>query len=158
MVYYERKEIYTTEYRQSCAELANYRKTFTEAVGNAARKDWKKRHICLPSLVIALAAEETDWGEAPEFLLRGELFPYRRDKSRERYQSVIDAICSHNTYLLTWMEDGQKRPNWERLTGQENYILAVQYLQDAEYPYHPFENYAGKLVEIIETYHLQKYD
>ena len=53
---------------------------------------------------------------------------------------------------------GQEYPNWKGLSQQEHYILAVQYLQDAQYPYYPGKEAEGELVELIERNGLDRYD
>lgn len=34
---------------------------FIEIIGQIAQEDWRRRHICLPSIVIAIALEAIDW-------------------------------------------------------------------------------------------------
>lgn len=136
------------------------KKDFINAVAAAAGEDWQGRHICLPSLTIALAIEGSQWGKRSEAIILNELFPYRRDGCMERHDSYIAAVRSHNNYLATWKEQNQTAPNWKELIGQKNYILAVQCLQDAEYPYCNCNlgDYERKIVELIEKYRLYEYD
>lgn len=131
---------------------------FIREVAAAAREDWQGRHICLPSLTIALAIEGSRWGKRSEAAILNELFTHRRDGCMERHASFQAAIHSHNNYLATWREQDQTAPNWKDLIGQKHYILAVQCLQDAEYPYYSSSGYERKLVELIEKYKLYKYD
>lgn len=116
-------------------------------IAKKAQEDWQVRHICLPSLVIAMMLHDFP-----------ALFPMRRDGHSGGYPSVEAAVLSHNTYLAEWKEGGQEYPNWKGLTQQEHYILAVQYLQDAQYPYYPGKAAEGELVELIERNGLDRYD
>ena len=131
---------------------------FINDIADAAVRDWEERHICLPSIIIALAIEGSQWGKRSETLFRNELFVHRRDGCMERHDSFIAAIRSHNNYLAAWQEKGQTAPNWKGLIGQKHYILAVQYLQDAEYPYCDTDDFERNIVEIIEEYSLNEYD
>lgn len=123
------------------------REKLIDMVGQKAREDWQARHLCLPSLVIAIALHD-----APA------LFPLRRDGHRGGYSSVEEAVFSHNTYLAEWKGSGQPHPNWKGLAGQEHYILAVQYLQDAQYPYYLSGEAETELVELIERNGFDRYD
>ncbi|MCH5257756.1 MAG: hypothetical protein J1D87_10705 [Lachnospiraceae bacterium] len=131
---------------------------FIEDVAAAAKEDWLERHICLPSITIALAIEGSRWGKRKETLLLNELFPHRHDGCMERHESFPAAIRSHNNYLETWQEKYQAAPNWKEFIGQNNYILAIQYLQDAECPYCRSEDFDSEIVGIIEAYGLDEYD
>lgn len=117
-----------------------------------AQKDWRARHLCLPSLVVALVLHDLDGFVRLPGSQSGcpTLFPLRKDGHRGGYASIQEAVLSHNTYLAEWKADGQKYPNWKELNRQNHYILAVQYLQDAQYPYYPEKEAEAELVELIE--------
>lgn len=115
-----------------------------------AQEDWRARHLCLPSLVVALAFHDMGGNKI--------LFPLRKDGCTESGFSVEEAVRSHNTYLARWKAEGQARPNWEGLAEQTHYILAVQYLQDAQYPYYPEETAEAELVGFIEQNGLARFD
>lgn len=134
------------------------KRSFIQKVAVPALEDWKERHICLPSLIIALAIDGTNWGQTEEFFSRREMFPNRRDHCIEIYPTIKEAVCSHNNYLAVFREKKQKESNWRHLVGQGNYILAVQYLQTAEYPYCPDEGFETKLVNLIEEYKLTRFE
>lgn len=123
------------------------RETLIPIIAKKAQEDWQARHLCLPSLVIAMALHDSP-----------ALFPMRKDGHKGDYPSVEEAVLSHNTYLAEWREKGQEQPNWEGLAEQEHYILAVQYLQDAQYPYYPSKEAETELVELIERNGLSRYD
>lgn len=134
------------------------KENFIKDVAAAAKEDWQARHICLPSITVALAIEGSRWGTRREALLFNELFPHRRDGCMERHESFLAAVRSHNNYLATWQEIGQTAPNWREFVGQNYYILAIQYLQDAEYPYYRSKEFEGRIVSLIEKYGLTEYD
>lgn len=129
---------------------------FIRHIAEAATEDWRERRICLPSVTIALAAEGTDWGQAPVYTEQNCLFPRRHD-GIHGYATTCAAVRSHSNYLATWRAPEQHNPNWMDL-GKEYYILAVQCLQGAEYPYSPEKNFETKIVELIEEYGLTVYD
>ena len=138
-------------------EQRKERQDFINQVAQSAVEDWKDRKICLPSLVIAIAVEGTGWGKSIRGMEEIVLFPHRHDGIRH-HKTIRHAVRSHNNYLAIWREDSQEGPNWERLIGQKHYILAVQYLQEAEYPYSSCKSYEAKLIQLIEEYEFYLYD
>lgn len=134
---------------------------FIRIIGEAAREDWQARHICLPSLIVAIALHAVQGKPCPNLNKEEEcpeLFPLRRDSRKESYPNVRQAVLIHNDYLASWRKAGQSYANWRGLGAQQYYILAVQYLQDAEYPYHDSGDYEKELVDLIEKYRLYRYD
>lgn len=144
------------------------------AIVEAALEDWRMRRICLPSIVAAIVLHDVpDIFAVQEFSavsvpagfpaasvrqVSAALFPMRRDGGAGPYLSVKEAVSAHNTYLAEWKAKGQPQPNWQGLAGQVHYILAVQYLQDAQYPYYPSKEAERELVELIEKNGLGRYD
>lgn len=129
---------------------------FIVQIAEAAMADWRERHICLPSVTVAIAIEGTDWGRAAVYREQRCLFPHRHDGIHS-HDTVLGAVRSHNEYLATWRGVGQQYPNWEDL-GKEYYILAAQCLQAAEYPYSPDKEFETRIVELVERYGLTGYD
>lgn len=129
---------------------------FIAQIAEAAVADWRDRHICLPSVTVAIAIEGTDWGRAAVYREQNCLFPRRHDGIHS-YATVLRAVRAHNEYLATWRGRGQQNPNWEDL-GKEYYILAAQCLQAAKYPYSPDEGFEARIVELVEEYGLTEYD
>lgn len=123
------------------------RETFMEEVADAAVADWRERHICLPSLVIAVILSG-----------KGRFFEEKCLMGKVVHLSVPILSRSHNDFLAAWKGEGQKQPNWEKLLGQCYYILAVQYLQDAEYPYCMEKGYEEEIVGTIEEKKLTVFD
>ncbi len=141
----------------------NEKKKLMTILIRKAQEDWRTRHLCLPSLVAAMTLYDMKKSAARAHssdLLYGPaaLFPSRKDGCGGGYVSVEEAVQSHNTYLAEWKTGEQVRPNWEGLAEQKYYILAVQYLQDAQYPYYPEKKAEAELVELIEQNFLHRYD
>lgn len=138
-------------------DLNREKRDFIAPVAEAAMKDWESRRICLPSLVIALAVEGTDWGRKTGDRGQRILFPHRRDGIKN-HDTIRDAVCSHNNYIAVWQGENQQEPNWAKLIGQKYYILAAQYLQEARYPYVSSKTYEKKIIYLIEEYLFMQYD
>ena len=157
---------------------------FIERVALAAVADWVERRIMLPSIVIAQAMKESGRGTSELALKANALFGikkngwtgkvYVKDAVEQRpdgtyytvddtewraYDSWEESIVDHNTYIATRKIGNQTEPNWNKVIGCDNYILAVQYLQNAQYPYATSKTYAESLInDYIEKYGLTKYD
>lgn len=159
-------------------------KEFIDFIGEIAQRDWQERKIMLPSVVIAQAIKESAWGKSELAVNANALFgikqngwtgevyykdaieqnpdgTYRKDESVawRKYGSWEESIIDHNTYIATRMIGSQTEPNWKNVIGCDNYILAVQYLQDAQFAYATSQTYAESLVnDYIEKYNLTVYD
>lgn len=157
---------------------------FIEFVGNIARKDWLSRRLVLPSVVIAQAIKESGWGKSELAQNANALFgikkngwtgrvyikdaieqnpdgSYRTDKNEEwrAYDSWEQSILDHNTYISERKIGSQTEPNWKNVIGCDNYVLTVQYLQGAQFPYATSKTYTESLMnDYIEKYDLTKYD
>lgn len=131
---------------------------FIQDIGRAVREDWLQRHICLPSLAAAIIIEGIGMGERREREAWKRVFGYWQGWDEKPCVSLEQAVVRHNDCLAVWRAEVQEKPNWHKLIGERNYIRAVQYLQDAEYPYRPEKNYEEKLVGIIEQYRLYELD
>jgi len=157
---------------------------FIGFVAGIARRDWMGRRLILPSVVIAQAAKESGFGTSELAVNANALFgikqngwagrvyakdaveqnadgSYRTDKNVlwRAYDSWEQSILDHNTYLSERKIGSQTEPNWKNVVGCGDYILAVQYLQDAQFPYASSETYGESLVhDYIEKYNLAQYD
>ncbi len=157
---------------------------FIDFVGAIARKDWMDRKLVLPSVVIAQAIKESGWGKSELATNANALFgiklngwtgrsyvkdaveqnpdgSYRTDKNMlwRAYDSWEQSILDHNTYIADRKIGSQTEPNWKNVIGCNNYILAVQYLQNAQFPYATSKTYEQSLInDYIEKYNLTKYD
>ena len=157
---------------------------FIEFVGGIAQEDWINRRFVLPSVVIAQAIKESAWGRSELAVNANALFgiklngwtgrayikdateqntdgSYRTDKnvSWRAYDSWEQSIIDHNTYLSERRIGSQTKPNWKDVIGCENYILAVQHLQGAQFPYATSKTYEESLInDYIEKYDLMRFD
>lgn len=181
------KGIYKEAILPAVPETENHnlgQEEFIEFVGKTALKDWQQRKLVLPSVVIAQAIKESGWGKSELAQNANALFgikkngwtgrvyikdaieqnpngSYRIDKNEEwrAYDSWEQSILDHNTYIATRKIGNQTEPNWKNVVGEENYILAVQYLQEAQFPYATSKTYEESLInDYIEKYKLTKYD
>ena len=86
---------------------------------------------------------------------------YRVDQnvSWRAYDSWEQSIIDHNTYISERTIGNQTEPNWKNVIGCENYILAVGYLQGAQFPYATAKTYEESLInDYIEKYYLTRFD
>ena len=157
---------------------------FIERIAKVAMEDWRERRIMLPSVVLAQAMKESGRGTSELALKANAIFGikkngwtgkvYVKDAVEQRpdgsyytvddtewraYDSWEESVIDHNTYIATRKIGNQTEPNWKNVIGCDDYVLAVQYLQDAQYPYATSKTYAESLINnYIEKYNLTKYD
>lgn len=157
---------------------------FIEFVGEIARRDWIERKLVLPSVVVAQAIKESASGTSELAQKANALFgikkngwtgktyikdaseqnkdgSYRTDRNVEwrAYDSWEESIIDHNTYIATRKIGNQTEPNWYNVIGEESYVLAVQYLQNAQFAYATSKTYAESLIrDYIEKYNLTRFD
>jgi peptidoglycan hydrolase-like protein with peptidoglycan-binding domain len=144
------------------------KKEFINLIKEPAIKAYKKYNI-LPSLTIAQAILESNWGiRALGYNLFGikwtkgcgfqsqELWTreYRNGKPEmiqtkfRKYNSYSESIEDHAKFLM------QRR--YEKVRKTKNYKEACYQIQNCGYATDP--NYAKKLIDIIEAYNLQDFD
>lgn len=158
---------------------------FIEFVGEIARRDWLERRFVLPSIVVAQAIKESASGTSELAQKANALFgikandqwkgpvyvkdaseqnpdgSYRTEKDTlwRKYNSWEESIIDHNTYIATRRIGNQLEPNWINVIGERDYVLAAQYLQDAQFPYATSKTYAESLInDYIEKYNLTRFD
>lgn len=157
---------------------------FIEFVGRIAQKDWMERRLVIPSVVVAQAIKESGFGTSELAQNANALFgiklngwtgrsyvkdaaeqnpdgSYRTDQNVlwRAYDSWEQSIMDHNTYISERKIGNQPEPNWRDVVGCESYILAVQYLQNAQFPYATSKAYAESLIkDYIEKYNLTQFD
>ena len=155
---------------------------FEEYVGQIAQKDWAKRKIMLPSVVVAQAIKESARGTSELAQKANALFGIKKngwtgrtyikeaveqradgsyytvDQTQWRaYESWEQSILDHNDYIATRRMEGGRRLRYEPVIGCENYVLACQYLQECGYA--TALNYAESLINnYIEKYNLIRFD
>lgn len=157
---------------------------FINFVAEIAQRDWIDRKLVLPSVVTAQAIKESAWGKSELAVNANALFgikangwtgrtyikdateqnadgSFRTDKnvSWRAYDSWEQSIIDHNTYISERTIGNQTEPNWKNVIGCENYILAVQHLQGAQFPYATSKTYEESLInDYIEKYDLMRFD
>lgn len=157
------------------------REEFHEFVGNIARKDWQKRRIMLPSVVIAQAAIESGVGTSELAQNANALFgiklngwigrsyvkdaveqlpdgSYRVDPNElwRAYDSWEQSVLDHNDYIASRSTDAGKTLRYAPVIGCDSYILTCQYLQQCGYA--TSQSYSETLINYIEKYDLTRYD
>lgn len=112
---------------------------FIGEIGRYAVIEWNKRHICLPSVMTAILMLETNKGKKPALEIK-ELVRERTDD------------------LAAWKEKNALEDNGKSLLGQENYILAAQYLQKAAKLNFEDKDFEKLLILTIEENRLTRFD
>lgn len=142
-----RKNRYTFFYRETKKTTSVFAESmelyesgsFLGAVGRYAAEEWKKRHICLPSIMTAILLLETDNG-------------------RKAAGDIRELVKERTDNFAVWKAEGEQEENWKSLWGQENYVMAAQYLQEAERPYSEDKEYEKRLIRTIEKNRLTRFD
>ena len=144
---------------------------FIEKIGAMAREDMKKTKI-LASLTIAQAILESNWGRsslsvAPNYNLFGIkgsyngqscIFPTSEcyngkwvqiNANFRKYPSWAESIADHSNLFLTMNR-------YANLRGCTDYKLACKFVREDGYATDP--SYTNKLINLIETYNLNRFD
>lgn len=152
----------------------SYKNDFIDKVKDGAIEGWKK-HKILPSVSIAQAILESNWGRSKLAKEANNLFGIKGDyngesltvKTKEwdgskmidvdagfrKYPSWNESIEDHGTFFTStdWRKD-----NYKNVIGETNYKDMANALSDSGYATDPA--YATKLINIVEEYNLSKYD
>lgn len=137
------------------------REDFIEAVGEIARRDWERRGIMLPSVVVAQAMKESACGTSELARNANALFGikengwsgkiYVKEAVEQRpdgsyvtipgtrwraYDSFEESVIDHNDYIATRSLDGGKTLRYAPIIGCKEYVLVCQYLQSCGYANH----------------------
>lgn len=155
---------------------------FEDFVGEIAKRDWRKRKIMLPSVVVAQAMKESAKGTSELARNANALFgikkngwqgrTYRKTAAEQRpdgsiytvddtewraYDNWEQSVLDHNNYIAQRSTDGGKTLRYAPVIGCPNYVLACQYLQECGYA--TALNYAESLISgYIEKYNLTRFD
>lgn len=153
---------------------------FIELVAEVAVKDWRKRRIMLPSVVIAQAILESGWGTKELAVSANALFgikengwtgkTYVKAASEQRadgtyyvvndtewraYENWEESILDHNDYIATReISDGVLR--YQAIIGNTDVKAVCELLQSCGYA--TSLTYPEKLLDLIHQYNLTQYD
>lgn len=152
----------------------SYKNDFIDKVKDGAIEGWKK-HKILPSVSIAQAILESNWGRSKLAKEANNLFGIKGDYNGEsltvttkewdgskmidvdagfrKYPSWNESIEDHGTFFTS--TDWRKN-NYKNVIGETNYKDMAKALSDSGYATDPA--YATKLINIVEEYNLSKYD
>ena len=152
----------------------SHKEEFINKVKDGAIEGWKK-HKILPSVSIAQAILESNWGRSKLAKEANNLFGIKGDykgesmtvKTKEwdgskmidvdagfkKYPSWNESIEDHGTFFTS--TDWRKN-NYKNVIGENNYKDMAKALSDSGYATDP--SYADKIINIIEQYDLTKYD
>lgn len=160
------------------------REQFIEFVAMVSQWDWYRTKRILPSIKIAQALKESNFGKSELAVNAKALYGIKLNgwegskyvktaieqkpdgtyievplTEWRKYNNWFESIINHSEYLSTRKIGNQSEPNWSRLIGESNYILAAQHLQSAKYPYATSVDYSESLInDYIERYNLSIYD
>ena len=145
---------------------------FVEKIAPIAQDEQQKYHI-FASITIAQAALESNWGQSELATQYYNLFGVKSDtgglmttkeyvngqwivvKARFAiYQSWRESIEQHTALLVNGTSWDSS--HYQAVISANNYVEAAQALQQKGYATDP--NYAQKLISLIKTYNLDKYD
>lgn len=164
--------------------VINTKEEFLQYVAKVAMWDWYRTKRVLPSVVIAQAIKESAWGQSELARNAKALFgikkngwtgqTYVKDAVEQnkdgkyhvvdnvewrKYNNWFESIIDHNHYIATRKIGSQEELNWKKVVGCDDYALAVQYLQNAKYPYATSITYEQSLIsDYIERYKLNQFD
>lgn len=151
-----------------------YQEDFINAVKDGAIKGWETYRI-LPSVSIAQAILESDWGRSGLAKKGNNLFGIKGDYNGEyvtmetseyidgkwirvdakfrKYPSWNESIEDHGGFFTStpWRTN-----NYKHVVGETDYKVATQALSDAGYATDP--GYADKLNNLIKAHNLNQYD
>lgn len=153
---------------------------FIGYIGQIASRDWQARRICLPSVVIAQAILESGWGESELATKANALFGIKKngwtgetyvkpateqradghyyivdDTEWRAYEDWEQSIVDHNDYLAT-REKTKGVLRYKEIIGNSDYKAVCQLLKDCGYA--TSLTYPQKLINLIETYELTRFD
>lgn len=153
---------------------------FIGYIGQIASRDWQARRICLPSVVIAQAILESGWGESELATKANAIFGIKKngwtgetyvkpateqradghyyivdDTEWRAYEDWEQSIVDHNDYLAT-REKTKGVLRYKEIIGNSDYKAVCQLLKDCGYA--TSLTYPQKLINLIETYELTRFD
>ena len=153
---------------------------FISYIGQIASQDWQERRICIPSVVVAQAILESGWGLSELATKANALFGIKKngwtgetytkaaaeqrpdgsyylvnDTEWRAYEDWEQSIVDHNDYLAT-REKAKGVLRYKDIIGNGDYKEVCQLLKDCGYA--TSLDYPQKLISLIETYELTRFD
>jgi flagellum-specific peptidoglycan hydrolase FlgJ len=175
MAGYVGHHLYERHLQQEIIEKQQHSKQlFIKAIAPEAQAMQNQYHI-KASITMAQAILESNWGTSKLASQYHNLFGIKGTGENSRlmttkeytkgkwivikdrfkvYPSWSASIKDHTQLMLNGTQ--YKKENYQRVIDAKNYREAAQALQDANYATDP--DYASKLINVIKTYHLDKYD
>lgn len=175
MAGYVGHHLYERHLQQEIIEKQQHSKQlFIKAIAPEAQAMQNQYHI-KASITMAQATLESNWGTSKLASQYHNLFGIKGTGENSRlmttkeytkgkwivikdrfkvYPSWSASIKDHTQLMLNGTQ--YKKENYQRVIDAKNYREAAQALQDANYATDP--DYASKLINVIKTYHLDKYD
>ncbi len=163
------------ERQQIVSKQSDAKKLFIKQIAPESQK-MMKEHNVLASITMAQAILESDWGSSTLAAKYYNLFGVKSSsltnsqvlstKEYENgswivihgrfqvYTSWAASIDAHTMLMVNGTTDDQDK--YAGVIKATNYKDAAQALQEAGYATDP--DYAAKLIQVIQTYHLDKYD
>ncbi|QCI87393.1 N-acetylmuramoyl-L-alanine amidase [Vagococcus zengguangii] len=151
-----------------------HKQEFIQEIAPIAQRNYSQYRV-LPSIVLGQAILESDWGRS-ELASYNNLFGVKAGEHEDKvlfptqefvdnqwatvnayfkvYPTVEAAIIDHNRLFnegVSW-----NTQLYHQVLASKNYVEAAQALQQAGYATDP--DYASKIINVIETYDLSKYD
>ena len=154
--------------------MSDFRNEFISKVSSGAIETWKT-HKILPSITVAQAILESNWGRSELAKNANNLFGIKGDRdgfayfinTKEYidgemktvrthfrwYHEQADSLKDHGKFFTStdW-----RKENYKRVIGETDFKKAAEYLEESGYATDPM--YAEKLIDIINEYDLDDLD
>ncbi|GAA6113429.1 MAG: glucosaminidase domain-containing protein [Apilactobacillus sp.] len=164
---------------------AKRRHEFAETIAKPAMQVWKKEHVVLPSIVIAQAIQESNWGQSKLYQKAYNIFGVKGTYKGQSISYYTDEYVSKDTKVAKGVKvvmEGDKKkisipatfrkyPSVYAAVENHSTVVALNFikkknvtsyeeqaamLQKNGYATDP--NYAKSLIALIKQYDLSKYD
>lgn len=164
---------------------AKRRHEFAETIAKPAMQVWKKEHVVLPSIVIAQAIQESNWGQSKLYQKAYNIFGVKGTYKGQSISYYTDEYVSKDTKVAKGVKvvmEGDKKkisipatfrkyPSVYAAVENHSTVVALNFikkknvtsyeeqaamLQKNGYATDP--NYAKSLIALIKQYYLSKYD
>ncbi|KRK24249.1 mannosyl-glycoprotein endo-beta-N-acetylglucosamidase [Apilactobacillus kunkeei DSM 12361 = ATCC 700308] len=166
-------------------EAAKKRHEFAETIAKPAVQVWNKQHVVLPSVVVAQAIQESNWGQSELYKKAYNIFGVKGTYKGQSIQYYTDEYVSNDTPVgkgVKVVREGDKKKisipatfrkypsvydavenhstvtalNFIKQKNVMSYEEQAKMLQKNGYATDP--NYAKNLIALIKQYNLSKYD